>query len=147
MNIYWQFVTDGNSGSVMLCNDEQPSNILAQVVTAGSDGSVTLCKEEQYKNISTQFVTDGNSGRVALCKDLQLMNILEQLVTDGSDGSLTSISATHPANKNDTLLTESKFKCDKSANFNARHTWNAFRIVVTNDVSQIGVISINLPQH
>ena len=81
----------------MLVSDEQPLNIFKQLVTDGSDGSVTLCKDEQF------------------------LNILWQLVTDGSDGSLASISATHTLNKYVTSVTESKFKCDKSAHLNARH--------------------------
>ena len=56
-----------------------------------------------------------------LFSELQLWNILRQFVTDGRDGSLASISAVHKANIYITLVTESKFKCDKSAYFNERH--------------------------
>ena len=97
-------------------------------------------------NISSQLVTDGNSGSVILCSDEQLLNIFEQFVTAGRDGSLVSMSETQKLNKYATLVTAPISKCDKSAYFNERHIWNAYLIVVTNDVFQSGVISINLPQ-
>lgn len=116
-----------------------------QSVTDGSDGSVMLCKEVQFWNILEQLVNDGREGSVTLFSDEQLLNILAQLVTDGREGSLASVNAMHVLNRYTTSVTDDKFKCDKSAYFKERHIWNVPSIVVTNDVSQSGVISINLP--
>ena len=96
-------------------------------------------------NIFTQFVADGNSGSVTLCKEEQPLNILPQFFTAGRDVSLASVNAMHELNRYLTSVTDDKFKCDKSAYFNERHLWNALCIVVTNDVSHSGVISLNLP--
>ena len=120
-------------------------NILSQFVTDGNSGSVTLCNDEQRMNIFTQFVTDGRDCIVTFCSDEQPLNIFTQLVTEGSDGSLTSINAMHESNRYLTFVTDDKFKCDKSAYFRELHIWNVNFIVVTNDVSQSGVISLNLP--
>ena len=73
------------------------------------------------------------------------MNIPEQFVNDGIFGSLASVNAIHELNILYTSVTAPIAKCDKSAYLNARHIWNVPRIVFTNEVSQSGVISINLP--
>ena len=94
-----------------------------------------------------QFVNEGKSGSVTLCNDEQSRNIFAQFVNEGREGSLASINAMHEWNIYTTSVTDDKFKRDKSAYFKELHLWNALRIVVTNDVSQSGVISRNLPQH
>ena len=71
-------------------------------------------------NIFTQFVAAGSDVSVTLCKDEQSLNIFTQFVTEGRDGSLTSMSETHDWNIPDVMVINGKFKCDKSAHFNAR---------------------------
>ena len=129
-----------------LCSEVQFRNILWQFVTDGNSGSVMLCKDEQLWNIFWQFVAEGRDGSVTLCNDEQLLNIFAQLVTDGSEGNFASISAMHELNRLYISVTATKSKCDKSAYFKERHIWNVNFIDVTNEVSQSGVISRNLPQ-